>query len=200
MELTKKDVLSMIGLIKANYPYAYKDISEEDMRMLHETWYRSFSRFPKEVVGVAFQKAIETCKMPPTIADLMEHIQTFQEALEPTESELWSELLSALHSGARELYYTKYPIWENGQPVDHRARFEGIYNNLNALLKNYCGDMAGFQRMANLSDEQLTFEKGRFLKTLPILKSRVKVQAEIDPKILMLVSGSGVNLLENKKE
>lgn len=200
MELTKKDVISMIGLIKVNYPYAYKDVSKEEMQMLQETWFRSFSKYPKEVVGLAFQKALETCKMPPTIADLIEHIQSLQEALEPTESELWSELLTALHLGARELYYTKYPIWENGQPIDHNVRFENIYNNLSPLLKNYCGDIAGFQRMTSLNDEQLTFEKGRFLKTLPTLKSRVKILSEINPNVLMLVGGNNTKLLKDKKE
>lgn len=96
MELTKKDVFDMVGFIKANYSYAYKDVNDDLLKIMMRTWFNSLSKYSKEVVEVAFMKAIEVCKMPPTLADIIQNIKRIENANEPTDTELWQELVDCV--------------------------------------------------------------------------------------------------------
>lgn len=196
--VTKKDIIGMIGLIKANYPYAYKDVEVEDMKMLQETWYRSFAKYPKQVVGAAFQKAIETCKMPPTIADLMERINEFEDANTPTESELWAGLEKAVRQTARVTYFGNQPFYDAGELVNPQQKLNEIFNCLDPLLKEYIGNPETLKSISRL--DTLDFEKARFLKVLPTIKQRQKIRNEINPNILKLVSGDTLRLEDKRGE
>lgn len=189
MQITRKDIVSMIGIIKANYTYAYKDVDEDTMRMMIETWFVSLSRYDKQVISVAFQKAIEGCKMPPTLADILQHIKEIKVATEPTDTELWEQLVRAANKTSDCIYYFQFNLVEaNGktQGDNARDRFNKLWDELPQILKDYCGNKHG---LIDLSNSDLSFEKGRFLKVLPTLKSRQEIKQTINPAILQLVSG-----------
>ncbi len=190
MQLTKKDVVSMIGIIKANYTYAYKDVAKDDMLMLIETWYTSLARYEKEVVSVAFQKAVESCSMPPTLADVLKNVKTIQAATEPTEAELWEQLSSTLRKVSGCVYKFQFnAIQANGLTQGENARNEvkAIWQGLPQILQEYCGNESGLINLSKVDD--LSFEKGRFIKALPTLKTRIEIRQTVNPDILQLASG-----------
>lgn len=204
MQLTKKDVVGMVGIIKANYSYAYKDVAKEDMLMLIETWYLSLARYEKEVINVAFQKALESCKVPPTLADIIEQTNRIKEATEPSDTELWAKLTQKLKKVADCVYRFRFnAIQANGLTEGENARreFETIWQGLPQVLKEYCGDRNALIALSKYTDDELSFEKGRFIKILPTLKRNIETRQTINPDVLQLASGAvkqlggGVNLL-----
>lgn len=189
MQITRKDIVSIIGLIKANYTYAYKDVDEDAMLMMIETWFVSLSRYDKQVVMIAFQKAIENCKMPPTLADILQNIKEIKTANEPTDTELWEQLVRAANKTSDYVYHFRFTMIEdNGktQGDNARDRFNRLWDSLPQILKDYCGNKNG---LIDLSRNDLSFEKGRFLKILPTLKQRQEIKQTINPAILELASG-----------
>lgn len=193
MELTRKDVAGMVGLIKANYTYAYKDVTKEDMLMLIESWFTSLSRYDKAVINIAFQRAIESCKMPPTLADILQQVETIKRATEPTEAELWDTLNSTLRKVSGCVYRFGFNAVEsNGLTQGANARNEcaRIWESLPQILKDYCGSENGLINLSRLGGDELSFEKGRFLKVLPTLKTRIEIKESINPNILALAGGT----------
>lgn len=193
MQITKKDIVGMVGIIKANYTYAYKDVAKEDMLMLIETWFTSLSRYDKEIVSVAFQRAVESSKMPPTLADIIQHIKTIKTATEPTATELWEQLVRILGRVNDCVYRFRFnAIQDNGltQGDNARIEFKKIWEELPSLLKEYCGNESGLINLSKLTLEELSFEKGRFLKELPNLKTRQEIKQTISPSVLQLANGA----------
>ena len=193
MQITRKDIVSMVGIIKANYTYAYKDVAKEDMLMLIETWYTSLARYEKEIISVAFQKAVESSKMPPTLADIIQNINTIKAATEPTDTEYWEQLSSILRKVNDCVYHFRFTMIEdNGRTQGDNARseFKRIWQGLPQLLKEYCGNEGGLINLSKLTCDELSFEKGRFLKMLPTLKARVEIKQTMPPDLLKLASGS----------
>lgn len=191
MQLTKKDIVGMVGIIKANYTYAYKDVAKEDMLMLIETWFTSLARYEKEIVSVAFQRAVESCKMPPTLADILQQVKTIKLATEPTETELWEQLTKTLKNVDRCVYMFRFNAIEvNGLTQGENAKneFKAIWQKLPPILKEYCGNENGLINLSKLNNDELGFEKGRFLKILPTLKTRLEIRETVNPSILQLAS------------
>ena len=189
MELTKKDVFDMVGFIKANYSYAYKDVNDDLLKIMMRTWFNSLSKYSKEVVEVAFMKAIEVCKMPPTLADIIQNIKQIKVATEPTDTELWNELVKAVEVTNDCIYYYNFYIIEsNGKTQSENAkdRFNKLWEELPQILKDYCGNKSG---LVDIAQTDLEFEKNRFLKQLPTLKQRQEIKATINPEILKIASG-----------
>ena len=60
-----------------------------------------------------------------------------------------------------------------------------LWNSLPQILKDYCGDANG---LLVLAKNDMSFEKGRFLKVLPTLKQRQEIKQTTHPEILKLVS------------
>ena len=189
MELTKKDVFDMVGFIKANYSYAYKDVNDDLLKIMMRTWFNSLSKYSKEVVEVAFMKAIEVCKMPPTLADIIQNIKRIENANEPTDTELWQELVDCVDKAKDCIYYYNFYIIEsNGKTQSENAkeRFNKLWEEMPQILKDYCGNKSG---LVDIAQTDLEFEKNRFLKQLPTLKQRQEIKATTNPEILKIASG-----------
>ena len=82
---SQNKITEIIAAIKTIYPYYAKDA---DVSVLVKLWNSLLREFPDEVVEVAFYKCLQTCKMPPTPAEVLENIKAMQEATEPTDEEL----------------------------------------------------------------------------------------------------------------
>lgn len=193
MQITKKDIVGMVGIIKANYTYAYRDTTEKEMLAMVETWYMSLARYDKEVISVAFQRAIESCKMPPTLADIMQQVKAIKIATEPTDTELWEQLVKVLGKVNDCVYRFRFnAIQSNGLTQGENARneFKQVWQGLPSILKAYCGNESGLINLSKLSLDDLSYEKGRFLKAVPSLKTRQEIKQTINPSILQLASGT----------
>ena len=188
MNITRKNVVEMVGVIKATYPYTYKDIDSDTMKLLVETWFASLCKYDKKVVDVAFKKAIESCKMPPTLADIIEHITDISALNEPTDTELWEQLVKIVDEVEDCVYHFNFGLIEaNGKTQGENAkdRFNAIWDNMPQVLKDYCGNKSG---LISLTEIDLSYEKGRFLRIIPTLKHRDVVRSTTNPEILKLVS------------
>ena len=180
MELTKKDVFDMVGFIKANYSYAYKDVNDDLLKIMMRTWFNSLSKYSKEVVEVAFMKAIEVCKMPPTLADIIQNIKRIENANEPTDTELWQELVDCVDKANDCIYYFQFQMVEdNGKTQSENAkeRFNKLWEEMPQILKDYCGNKTG---LFELTQVDLEFEKSRFLKQIQTLRQRQEIKQEIN--------------------
>lgn len=186
MELTKKDVFDMVGFIKANYSYAYKDVNDDLLKIMMRTWFNSLSKYSKEVVEVAFMKAIEVCKMPPTLADIIQNIKRIENANEPTDTELWQELVDCVDKANDCIYYFQFQMVEdNGKTQSENAkeRFNKLWEEMPQILKDYCGNKTG---LFDLTQVDLEFEKSRFLKQIQTLRQRQEIKQEINFDLLEL--------------
>lgn len=191
MELTKKDVIGMIAMMKSNYPYAYKQQSKEETNMLVNTWCAIFCKYPREIVQSAFYKSLEICKMPPTIADLTEIINLYKQATEKSENDLWSELRTAVYKTDDCVYRFRFnAIQPNGKTQGENARdeFDEIWNNLSPELKEYLSNKNTLIELSR--QENLEYEKARFIKILPIVRNRIKVKSETNPALLEMIKNN----------
>ena len=83
---TKNKITEMIAAVKTIYPYYAKDA---DVATLVKTWAVLLKDYPDDAVSVAFYKALQTCKMPPTPADVIENLDEMAKAMGQTDEELW---------------------------------------------------------------------------------------------------------------
>lgn len=178
---TQKKIIEMIGSVKTIYPYYAKDT---DIQILVKTWTLLLKDYPDKAVDVAFFKCLQTCKMPPRPADVIEQLNSMLEATEATEEELWSEYTVALRKVEKQLGYLQYPLFGETTADTHK-RIDAVWEGLPERLQQYIGSKGELMRMArDYTDNDLKFEKQRFLKTMPSIKKRAEYQ-----KITALIEG-----------
>lgn len=166
---TQKKIIEMIGSVKTIYPYYAKDT---DVQILVKTWTLLLKDYPDKAVDVAFYKCLQTCKMPPTPADVIEQLNSMIDAMEATDEELWSLYTQALRKVERQLGYLDYPLFGETKE-DTLKRIEAVWTGLPERLRYYIGSKGELMRMArDYSDEDLKFERNKFFKTMPKIKQR----------------------------
>lgn len=159
-------ITEIVAATKTIYPYYAKDT---DVQTLVRTWEMLLRDYPDDAVSAAFYKCLQTCKMPPTPADVIEKLDGMQALTAESDEELWGVLLAALKVVDRLMYRIQYPV--KGQ--DARAEIEKKWNELPWKLREYIGSKGELMRMARDYDgDDLKYEKTRFLKTAPVLKKR----------------------------
>lgn len=170
-------ITEIIAAIKTIYPYYAK---ETNVQMLVKTWGVLLRDYSDSDVETALYMCLQTCKMPPTPADLIERLSAMRTALEPSDEELWNDLTKALRKGSHLIYQFRFNAMDpNGltQGENARRRFNKLWEGLPEKIKMYLGGQAEFQRMArNNDDEELKFERNRFLKTMPTIQVRHEYQ------------------------
>lgn len=193
MKITRKDVVAMVGMIKANYTHAYKDITKGELSAMVEFWFTSLAKYEKEVVNVAFQRAVESCTFPPTLADIIKNIKEFKDAAGQTDTELWEELLKAINEAGKFKYFLSQDyIWHYGERVSPSQEIAKIYEGLQPILKAYVGGVREFVALAR--QETLEYEKGRFVKALQTLKPRDEIRQTVHPNVLQLAQETAKEL------
>lgn len=181
---TQKQIVQMIAAIKTIYPYYAK---EADTKTLVNTWGLLLHDFPDDITEKAFLKALQTCKMPPTPADVIENIKAMVRASEPTDEELWGLFTKTLRMVSDQLYYIKYPM----PGIDHRQKITDLWEGLPDKLKQYIGSRGELLRLSDYGDEELKFEKSRFLKTMPMIQTRQEFSG-------LMIEGGNTKLLNGK--
>lgn len=194
-QLEKKDVLGMLAIMKANYSYAYKDLDETGTKTLVNTWFLLLNKYPKEIVQASFYKSLETCKMPPTIADIIEKINEMIDATQKSDLELWDEFVKLLRKASILEGKFKYTVvLQDGKTQGEQARFSSIelYNQLPQELKEYCPSYESFITLAVLmrNPGNIEFEKPRFLKAIGDIKKRLFTQKTMPPEIKTIICES----------
>ena len=96
---SQKKIVEMITAIKTIYSYYAKDC---DIELLVQTWGVLLRDYKDDIVDIAFYKAMQSCKVPPTPADIIERVTEMQKASEPTPESLWNELRAAIKETQKE--------------------------------------------------------------------------------------------------
>lgn len=188
---SKKKIVELIASIKTIYPY-YATGTERNS--LVNTWELLLKDYSDKAVDVAMIECLKICKTPPTPADVIEQLKDFEQANRITDEELWSKLTEAVHETERLIYrFTFTFVEDNGLTQGQNARNKAVqvWEQLPEELKSYLGGWSELRRMAqNYTDNDLHFEKSRFLKSMPAIRKRQEY------KSLMLLTESNKLMLK----
>lgn len=172
-QLTKQDVVKIITMIKVNYSEAYVGYGEEEMVTLVACWHESLKLYPRVVVMQAVKKAIENSEFAPKLATIIKEIKAIMCANEPTDEQLWAALtdvLSEVYQVSRYLSYPQHYGWASKQ-------LDEIYEKLDDNLKLFVVNRSTLVELSEMSDDSLHYERARFFKQMPVLKSHAEDKA-----------------------
>ncbi len=182
-----KQITNIIAAIKTIYAYYARDT---DVQALVKTWGMLLQEYDDEVVDKALYLCLQSCKTPPTPADLIERIKAIQDAEEDTDEELWAQFTKALRKGYSLIYMFNATFVEaNGKTQGANARdaFDKLWESLPEKLRMYMGSRGEFMRLArDYGEDDLKYERNRFMKVMPTL--RIKQEY----KRLSITSGQSV--------
>ena len=182
MGLTMQDITEMIKLISATYPYAFKDIkSNDDRQRVKDLWFAILSEYPKELVIKGLHEAMKIEKVNIVPANIIEQIEKIENAFGKSDQQLWAEFRKILKRANNCAYKLKFTAVEgNGKTQGENAQEElqRLYDGLPPELQRYCGNISGLKYLSELNDEELEFEKARFLKDIGKKKAEIKIQQE----------------------
>ena len=199
--ITKNDVFAMIATVKVHYSFNYKNFTADDYATLTNSWYEDLKGYPKELVFEGFNRAKKVNKIAVTTADIIEQIDKMQEAFQPSAQEKWQKLkktLDEVYSLATCFNYTY--VQDNGLTQGQNARNKvcGIFDSLPPEVQRYCGNASGLIEIAKLEEEQLEFEKARFVKVIGEYKKQADLRIN-NPQLQSLIE-STVKTLDRGKQ
>ncbi len=195
MELTKNDVIKIIELIRVNYDNAYSGLSKDETALLLDFWYDSLKKYPKETVFECVKNAINSCEYAPRLANIVKEVRRLQEANAPTDEQLWAELTNVLgqvYQVSRYLSYPQYSQWTN-------AQLNKLYDGLSEELKLFVVNRSTLIDIAEMTDENLQYERARFFKQMPTLRQHYYYSIEAKEFLLLTKNGDTLKTIENKK-
>lgn len=189
--ITPADCNKYITTIRINYENSYKTQTDEEREILIKSWYAILKDYPKEIVDKAVINAIKYAEFAPRIGTIVKEIEKMREAYEKSDTELWVELTGVLRKVSSNAYAYRYTfIEENGKTQGENAlqRNKKIFERLSPELKAYCQNLGGLVVIAGYTDEQLNYERGRFMRTIPTIKERERTRSET-PNLAGLIQG-----------
>ena len=68
--MTTKEAAQILAVLTAAYPNAYKNMTDKEAAAVALVWAAQFADVNYNIVFMALQKAISTCKYPPTICEV----------------------------------------------------------------------------------------------------------------------------------
>jgi hypothetical protein len=184
--ITLDDINKYLTTIRINFENAYKTQTDDERKILLQSWYVILKDYPKEVCDKAVIEAIKYAKFAPRIGDIVEQIEKMRVAFEKDENELWSELTRVLPAVARNTYHYRFNAVDyNGltQGENARRRNEAIFERLSPELKEYCRDIGGLIALAEFTDDQLTYERGRFMRNMPEVRKRAQTRQALPENV-----------------
>lgn len=202
MQLTKSEIIKIITAIKMQCPEALVYKNETEFEILIDMWFDCFQEYPAEIVWAATRNALKNTvyQKQNWLGAINQEIEKMQVAYEKNDMELWAELTGCLRPVRDCAYKFRFNFVEsNGKTQGENARIqlEQIFNNLSPEIKAYCRNEGGLVEIAELTDEQLNYEKGRFMRMIPQLKERAKTKAQTG-NMAELLQGLNVFLIEQK--
>lgn len=189
--LDKQDVVKILAMIRVNFENAYRG-TKEDNRLLVDSWYAILRDYPREAVYEATKRALMHAEFAPRIGTIVNEIERMMQSLGKSDAELWSELASKLYNAysyAHSFWLTARDANGRTQGEIAREKLQKLYDGLSAEIREYLGSVQQLAAFADYDAEQLTYERARFMKTVPVLRERVKIRAQLSPAMATLLSG-----------
>lgn len=188
--IKKGDIVKMLTLIRMTYPNAYPTRSDEEEIMLVELWYSMFKGYPREIILAAFERAMKKSEFAPKPATIIAEVEKMQGAYEKDDAALWAELQGVLREVSRCVYMFNHTYVEDdgiSQGDKARRRVTEIFAALDPALQDYCRDQRGLVELAKYTDEQTSYERGRFMKIMPTVRERIKTRQQMPENIKILL-------------
>ena len=187
---SKAKISEIIGAIRSIYPYYAKDGL---IAVTANVWERVLQNYNDEEVGAAFYACLQSCKVPPTPADIIERINGARKALDPSNEQLWGVYYDALVRTLDLMAQFSYTFVESdgiSQGQKARNKVDKLYDGLPEKIKEYLGDKGELMRIArSINTQDASFEKARFLKAMPSVEKSQEARN-------LLGSSSAKSLLE----
>jgi hypothetical protein len=166
--VSKAKISEIIGAIRSIYPYYAKDGM---IAVTANVWERVLQNYNDEEVSAAFYSCLQSCKVPPTPADIIERINGARKALEPSNEQLWGVYYDALIRTLDLMAQFSYTFVESdgiSQGQKARNKVDKLYEGLPSKIKEYLGSKGELMRIArSINTQDASFEKARFLKAMP---------------------------------
>ena len=194
MRTTKSEIVKIIASIRVQCPDALQYRTETDFEILVEMWFDCFKDYPKEILWKATQNALKDSEYQKKnwLGAINKEIEKMQGAYEKDDATLWAELQGVLREVSRCVYMFGHTyVEEDGvsQGDKARRRVAEIFDGLDPALKDYCRDQRGLVELARYTDEQTSYERGRFMRVMPTVRERLKTRRETPENIKMLLQG-----------
>lgn len=164
--MKKNDIVKIIVILKTSYPYAFKDMNEQDVESMISLYCEMFSDCTYKEVAGAVKALICTSEYMPTIAAIKNKIYELNHPQEESNMELWEKLLDAIRNSG---YHS-----------------EEEFEKLPLIIQEYVRSPRQLQEMALMnSDDIHTVVKGQFLKQIEALKENFKQNEMIGNRNLL---------------
>ena len=180
---SQNKIIQMIGAVKTIYPYYSKDVSGEMVETLIRTWGALLKPYDDSTVETAFHKCLQTCKMPPTPADVIEQIKSMYKALEQSDEELWDLYVSTLRRTYDQMSRFGHTFVDDtgmSQGQQARKKVDEMWGALPDKIKTYLRSKGELMRNAQAwgaSVDFVNYEKPRFMKAMPVMEKRHEYNA-----------------------
>lgn len=199
--MQKAEVIKIITSIQIQCPDALKTRSDSEFDILVGMWFECFKEYPSEVVWEATRKALTNTEYQKQnwLGAISREIQKMQASFEKSELDLWSELVGVLRKVEDNAYrYSYTALTEDGitQGAEARRNNAEIFESLSPELRAYIKTAGDLIQISHYSDEQLSYEKGRFLKQVPTIREKAKTRASLPQNFKNLLTGTIKPLIE----
>jgi len=74
--MTKEETIKIMAILKAAYPTYYKDQTPDEAAMSVGVWQATLIEYDYKSVSAAIKEIIKTMKYPPSIAEIINKIET----------------------------------------------------------------------------------------------------------------------------
>ena len=188
--ISKADIVKIITLIRINFDNSYK-LSSQEMKLLVDSWYAILKPYPKELVNEAAKRALSRAEFAPRIGNIVGELEKMQHSFSKSDGALWAELNGVLYEANRcfhSLHLTYKPDGVHTQGEIAAARLQEIFEGLSEELREYLDNTHQLVAISEYDAEQLSYERARFLKLIPTLRSRVKMRKTLSQSALALLA------------
>lgn len=199
---SKADISRYLTLIRLNFENAYPTRNDDEVTLLIESWYAILKPYPRDVCNEAVMQTLKRARFAPRVGDIVETIEKMQNVFQKSDNELWVELIKVLPKARSLVYAFQFTaVEDNGRTQGDNARIElsAVFEGLPKELKAYLHSESGLRQLSDYDDEQLSYERGRFMRIMPQVKEREKTRKELPANVAALVKGVEENLLGEKK-
>ena len=175
--MNRKDITKIIMMLKISYPYAFKEMNEQEVESMVNLYQEMFKEYTYEEVSKAITNIINTSEYMPTIATIKSKIYEIKHLEGESNAELWDKFLSAIRNGS---YHA-----------------EEEFEKLPPLVKAYVRNPRQLQEYAIMDSDVIhSVVKGQFLKQIELIKENFK-EYEITNKSNFLVDKGYIQIEED---
>jgi hypothetical protein len=96
--MTSMETTAILAVIRTAYPRYYDKKTEKELKETISLWHTMLAEYRADTVSAAVKALIATSKFPPTIAEVIEMINTLTKPAELGEVEAWGLVKNAIRN------------------------------------------------------------------------------------------------------